>query len=101
VGVGILLGVMAIFLAGLNRRLLIDTSDQDLDRAAEAWLRTQGIEADVRSLILNRTLSILFVRADGEVPHTVALGEAMKEHLASALGRRPEAVYWKFKRALG
>jgi zinc transporter 9 len=101
VGVGILLGVMAIFLAGLNRRLLIDTSDQVLDRAAEAWLRTQGIEADVRSLILNRTLSILFVRADGEVLHTVAIGEAMKEHLESALGRRPEAVYWKFKRALG
>jgi zinc transporter 9 len=101
VGVGILLGVMAIFLAGLNRRLLIDTSDQDLDRAAEAWLRSQGIEADVRSLILNRKLSILFVRADGEVLHTVAIGEAMKEHLEGALGRRPEAVYWKFKRALG
>ena len=101
VGVGVLLGVMAIFLAGLNRRLLIDTSDQALDRAAEAWLHTQGVEADVRSLILNRTLSILFVRADGEVAHTVRVGEALKAHLASTLGRSPEAVYWKFKRALG
>jgi zinc transporter 9 len=101
VAVGVLLGVMAIFLAGLNRRLLIDTSDQELDRAAEAWLRTQGIEADVRSLILNRTITILFVRADGEVEHTVRIGEAMKAHLATTLGRSPEAVYWKFKRALG
>jgi zinc transporter 9 len=101
VGVGVLLGVMAIFLAGLNRRLLIDTSDQTLDRAAEAWLRTHGIEADVRSLILNRALSILFVRADGEVEHTVSLGEALKAHLDATLGRSPEAVYWKFKRALG
>jgi len=101
VGVGVLLGVMAIFLAGLNRRLLIDTSDQALDRAAEAWLHTQGVDADVRSLILNRSISILFVRADGEVEHTVRLGEALKAHLASTLGRSPEAVYWKFKRALG
>ena len=34
--VGVLLGVMAMFLAALNRRLLIDTSDPMLDRAAEA-----------------------------------------------------------------
>src|SRR6266581_8034551 len=34
--VGIILGVMALFLAELNRGLLIDTSDQALDRAAEA-----------------------------------------------------------------
>ena len=101
VGVGVLLGVMAIFLAGLNRRLLIDTSDQALDRAAEGWLRAQGVDADVRSLILNRTMSILFVRADGEVEHTVRMGEALKAHLAATLGRSPEAVYWKFKRALG
>jgi len=101
IAVGVMLGALAVFLAGLNRRLLIDTSDQALDRAAEAWLRAQGVEADVRSLILNRTTSILFVRADGEVEHTVRIGEALKAHLASTLGRSPEAVYWKFKRALG
>ena len=32
--VGVLLGAMALFLAALNRRLLIDTSDAVLDRAA-------------------------------------------------------------------
>ncbi len=101
IGVGLLLGVMAVFLAALNRRLLIDTSDQPVDRAAERWLKEQGIEADVRSLILGNARTVVFVRADGEVARTVATGEALKEHLAKTLGRSPEAVYWKFKRALG
>ena len=101
IGVGVLLGVMALFLAALNRRLLIDTSDQALDRAAEAWLRERGIEAEVRSLIVDNANAVLFVRADGEVAHSVAVGDALKQHLATACARHPEAVYWKFKRALG
>src|SRR5713101_7237492 len=35
IAVGALLGAMAIFLAAINRRLLIDSSDPGLDRAAE------------------------------------------------------------------
>jgi zinc transporter 9 len=41
--VGVILGAMALFLAALNRRILIDTSDQTLDRAAEAWLAARNI----------------------------------------------------------
>jgi zinc transporter 9 len=99
--VGVLLGVMALFLAGLNRRLLIDTSDAAIDRAAEAWLRARGIAADVRSLILTDESTVVFVRAEREVSDSVALGDALKAHLAEALDKRPEAVYWKFRRALG
>lgn len=99
--VGVLLGIMAIFLAALNRRLLIDTSDQPLDRAAERWLRERGVEAEVRSLVLGNDRSIVFVRADGEVPRSLALGDALKAHLDATLARKPEAVYWKFKRTLG
>ena len=40
--VGVLLGAMALFLAALNRRLLIDASDPALDRAAESVARRPG-----------------------------------------------------------
>lgn len=101
IAVGVLLGVMAVFLAGLNRRLLIDTSDPDLDRAAEAWLRERNIPAEVRSLILSPGSIVMFVRADGEVPQSLAVGDAIKDHLKARTGKAPDAVYWKFKRALG
>jgi solute carrier family 30 (zinc transporter), member 9 len=48
IAVGVLLGAMALFLAAINRRLLIDTSDVGLDRAAEAWLAGHDIAAQVR-----------------------------------------------------
>src|SRR6202171_2111852 len=38
IGVGGLLGALAIFLAAINRRLLIDSSDPGLDRSAERFL---------------------------------------------------------------
>src|SRR4029077_8239141 len=97
----VLLGAMALFLAALNRQLLIDTSDQPLDRAAEQWLKSRAVEAEVRSLILGNGQSIMFVRAEGEVAQSLSVGEALKQHLAEALGKAPEAVYWKFKRGLG
>ncbi|HTI46439.1 MAG TPA: cation transporter [Casimicrobiaceae bacterium] len=99
--VGVLLGVMAAFLAALNRRLLIDTTDQRLDRAAEQWLGERGIDAEVRSLVLGGDRYLMFVRANGEVEHSLAVGDELKAHLAGTLARSPEAVYWKFKRALG
>jgi zinc transporter 9 len=101
IAVGLLLGVMALFLAALNRQLLIDTSDQPLDREAERWLKGSGIEAEVRSLILGNGRTIVFVRADGEVARSLEVGNALKAHLLAALGKAPEAVYWKFKRGLG
>jgi zinc transporter 9 len=96
--VGIMLGVMALFLARLNGRLLIDTSDPVLDRAAEAWLRERSIDAEVRSLILDRDNSILFVHSAAEVEHSVAVGDALKAHIVATLRKNPEAVYWKFRR---
>jgi len=101
IAVGVLLGAMALFLAALNRQLLIDTSDQPLDRAAEAWLTARAIDAEVRSLILGNGQSIMFVRADGAVDQSLDVGEALKAHLRQVLGKAPEAVYWKFKRGLG
>ena len=95
--VGLLLGAMALFLAALNRRLLIDTSDATLDRAAEAWLTGRGITGEVRSLILDDRRAVVFVRADREIPQSYALGETLKAHLKEAHDRTVDAVYWKFR----
>ena len=97
--VGVLLGAMALFLAALNRRLLIDTSDATLDRAAEAWLAEHGVAGDVRSLVLDESRAVVFVRASAEVPQSYALGESLKEFLKSDHGHGVDAVYWKFRSA--
>jgi zinc transporter 9 len=96
IAVGLLLGAMALFLAGINRRLLIDTSDTALDRAAETWLAGRGVTAQVRSLILDDRRAVVFVRATTEVPGSFALGQALKTHLRDGLDKSVEAVYWKF-----
>jgi len=94
--VGIILGAMALFLAALNRRLLIDTSDEALDRGAEAWLAAQGVSASVRSLILDLDRAIAFVNAKHEVADSHALGEALKRAMRESLGKTVDRVYWKF-----
>ena len=65
--VGVLLGAMATFLAAINRRLLIDTSDPQVDRAAERWLAERRLFARVHSLVLDDDSAILFVRANDEI----------------------------------
>jgi zinc transporter 9 len=98
ISVGVLLGVMALFLATLNRRLLIDTSDRGVDRAAQAWLAARDIRAKVSSLVLDDDRAVVFVRAQHEVRHSFAVGEGLKAQLATA-GKKIDAVYWKFETA--
>jgi zinc transporter 9 len=95
--VGLLLGAMALFLAALNRRLLIDASDSNLDRAAEAWLADQGVASDVRSLLVDDRRVVLFVHARGDVSQSHALGERLKAHVEADDRHRVNAVYWKFR----
>jgi zinc transporter 9 len=95
--VGILLGVMALFLAALNRRLLIDSSDRALDRDAETWLKAQGIAADVRSLIVDDDRAVAFICTRQDVPGSYALGQALKAHAHGVLHKTLDAVYWKFR----
>lgn len=97
IAVGLLLGAMALFLAALNRRLLIDTSDPALDRAAERWLAGRAVNAGVRSLILDEDRAVLFVRAADEVAGSFALGEMLKAQMKSERGQAIDAVYWKFR----
>ncbi len=95
--VGLLLGAMALFLAAINRRLLIDASDPMLDRAAEAWLAGQSVAADVRSLLIDDRRAVVFVHAREDVSRSHALGEALKAHLETGRDHAIEAVYWKFR----
>lgn len=97
--VGLILGVLAVFLAAINRRLLIDTSDPIIDDASEKWLGARDIPAHVHSLVLDDDSAVVFIRADTDVPQSFELGEALKDHLKTAFDKMANAVYWKFPNA--
>lgn len=99
--VGVMLGAMALFLAALNRRLLIDTADLALDRAAAEFLAARGIAAQVSSIVLDANSSVVFVRVQpgawsGQETKSYALGEALKADALTRHGKKIDAVYWKF-----
>jgi zinc transporter 9 len=94
--VGIILGVMALFLAAINRRVLIDTSDEELDRAAESWLAAQDIKANVRSLILDLDRVIIFIDVKQDVIDSYAVGQALKRAMREAHRKTVDRVFWKF-----
>ncbi len=96
IAVGVLLGVMAIFLATLNRSLLIDTSDVALDQDAEIWLKERKVNAQVGSLILEDDRLVIFVHADRVVPESPALSEALRAHFAQTAGKTVDMVYWRY-----
>ncbi|MGH8798620.1 MAG: cation diffusion facilitator family transporter [Casimicrobiaceae bacterium] len=102
IAVGALLGGMALFLASLNRRLLIDTADVELDRAAQRFLATQGVTTEVSSVVLDDDHAVVFVHAlpGGTRPFdtadSYALGETLKAHVRASDGKTIDEVYWKF-----
>jgi zinc transporter 9 len=101
IAVGVLLGVMALFLAALNRRLLIDASDASLDRAASAFLVQRGIHAKLHSILVDDGHAIVFVHARDassgvSTAETHALGEALKAHMRTSVNKTVDEVYWHF-----
>src|ERR1700682_145157 len=106
IAVGALLGLMAIFLAAINRRLLIDSSDPVLDRAAERFLAEKGLRAKVSSILVDDDRGVLFVRVPLADAHeraieSHALGEALKAHALAHEGKTVDAVYWQFPAPTG
>jgi solute carrier family 30 (zinc transporter), member 9 len=93
--VGVMLGVMALFLAALNRRLLIDMADEDLDRAAAQFLADAQVPAETTSILVDDDRAVVFVRARTSVD-SHAIGEALKAHLRERVGKNVEQVYWQF-----
>jgi zinc transporter 9 len=96
IAVGVILGVMAMFLAAINRTVLIDSSDQVLDRAAESYLAEQDVRATVRSLVLDNDRAIVFVRTPDEVADSYDVGEALKKRMRESAGKVVDMVFWKF-----
>jgi zinc transporter 9 len=106
IAVGALLGVMAIFLAAINRSLLIDSSDAVLDRSAERFLAEKGLRAKVSSILVDDDRGVLFVRVPQAHAHeraieSDALGEALKAHALAHEGKTVDAVYWQFPASTG
>jgi zinc transporter 9 len=106
ISVGALLGLMAIFLAAINRRLLIDSSDPALDRSAERFLAEKGLRAKVSSILVDDDRGVLFVRVPQADAHeraieSHALGEALKAHALAHEGKIVDAVYWQFPASTG
>jgi len=98
----VLLGAMALFLATINRRLLIDTSDPALDRSAERFLADKGLRARVNSVLVDDDRGVLFVRLPQAVAReraveSEALGEALKAHVRQHEGKTVDEVYWQFR----
>jgi zinc transporter 9 len=102
IAVGALLGAMALFLASLNRRLLIDTADVELDAAARQFLARQGVRTVVSSVVLDDDHAVVFVRAlpgstrPFDTSDSYALGETLKAHMVANAGKTIDEVYWKF-----
>lgn len=96
IAVGVLLGVMAAFLAAINRSVLIDVSDRELDEFCARFLAERGIAATVRSLVLEHDRAIVFIHADGEVTSSKTFGDEIKARMRDAHAKTVDAVYWKF-----
>jgi hypothetical protein len=93
---------MALFLASINRRLLIDISDVDLDRPVQRYLAEQGVTAEASSVVVDDDHAVVFLRAvpgsarPFDTADSYALGEALKAQLLATTGKTIDEVYWKF-----
>ena len=100
--VGVLLGAMALFLAAINRRLLIDASDPALDRLVAAFLAEKGVPAEVKSVVVDDGHSIVFIHVRGgqeTVPSgfdSRAISDALQRHVLAREAKAIDEVYWKF-----
>jgi zinc transporter 9 len=99
--VGVLLGGMALFLAAVNRRLLIDLSNPALDRLVTAFLAEHGVSADASSVVVDDGHSIVFVHvrpgAAGKPGgfDSRAIGDALQRHALEHERMTVDEVYWK------
>lgn len=104
IGIGLLLGVMALALARLNKEILIDISDvgvnAEVARVVEA---RSGIHIDVASSLIDADRCLLFVHvAPNDIPRDVdfarltAVGELIKQDVAAKTGKVIDHVYWQF-----
>jgi cation diffusion facilitator family transporter len=105
--IGLLLGIMAISLAKLNKEVLIDVADLDVDAEIERVITAKsGIRIKVASTMFDSNRCLLFVRVSpADIPDSVdfarlaAIGDEIKQHIASKMGKTIDHVYWQFPSA--
>jgi solute carrier family 30 (zinc transporter), member 9 len=99
--VGVLLGAMALFLAALNRRLLIDFADPALDRLVAAFLAEHRVPAEVSSIVVDDGHGIVFVHVHpdgGNIPRgfdSTAIGKELQRYALERGRTTIDDVYWK------
>jgi cation diffusion facilitator family transporter len=102
--IGLLLGAMALILAKLNKEVLIDLADLKIDAEIERAIRERaGIDLKVASSLMDSEHCLLFVHVAPETlpagvdfDRLTAIGEEIKAHIATALGKTVDHVYWQF-----
>ena len=102
--IGLLLGIMAIALARLNKEVLIDVADISIDEEIERVIEAKtGIRIKVASTMVDSNRCLLFVHVSpADMPSGVGfarvteIGEQLKQHIASVMGKTIDQVYWQF-----
>jgi len=102
--IGLLLGAMAIALARLNKEILIDVADVGIDAEIERTIKEKaGIRIKVASTLVDSDRCLLFVHVSpADVPSNVdfarltEIGDELKQHIASVMGKKIDQVYWQF-----
>jgi zinc transporter 9 len=102
--IGLLLGAMAVALARLNKEVLIDVADLNLDAEIERAVRERtGVELKVASSLLDAEHCLLFVHvAPARLPANVdfkrimEIGDEIKQHIRTRMGKTIDQVYWQF-----
>jgi cation diffusion facilitator family transporter len=102
--IGVLLGVMALVLARLNKEVLIDVADVAVDTEIEQVIQAKaGIRIQVASTMFDSDRCLLFVRVRAaDVPSGVdfarlaEIGDELKQHVKTTMGKTIDHVYWQF-----
>ena len=102
--IGLLLGFTAILLARLNKEVLIDVADADIDAEIARVVEAKaGIRIKVASSMVDTGRCLLFVHVspvdmpkDIDFARVTAIGEMLKQHIAAVMGRTVDQVYWQF-----
>ena len=102
--IGLLLGMMAIALAKLNKEVLIDVADVGVDAEIERAIREKvGVDLKVTSTLLDADHCLLFVHvaptslpANVDFARLMEIGDEIKRHILVAMGKSIQQVYWQF-----
>ena len=105
--IGLLLGIMAVGLAKLNKEILIDVADADVDAEIERVIADRsGIRIKVASTMFDSNRCLLFVRVrPADIPQGIdfgriaAIGDEVQQHIAATMGKTIDHVYWQFPAA--